>query len=350
MTPTDLLLRLRELDVKIWVEGEKLRYSPEDTVSEDLRAELAAQESDLVGFLRSVMPAAAADGPQKSKIERVSRDQDLVLSFSQQRFWFLSLMGGQGSAYNMTLALRLRGALDTTALGWALDEIVRRHEILRTTFKTVEGEAVQVVAPHESLRLEPIDVSACDDPQAEADRLTQAEFEHAFDLTAGPLIRFTVLRVAGGDHVLLATTHHIIGDRWSYGVLCEELTQLYEARLAGRPSPLDEPPVQYADCAAWQRRWYDEHAETLVGYWKGQLAGAPALDLPTDRPRPPEQTHNGAKCSTLIPKAQVRPPQGAGAAGGLHVLHGDAGGVQGAAGALFGSGRHRRRHAAGQQA
>ncbi|HEU4558161.1 MAG TPA: amino acid adenylation domain-containing protein, partial [Longimicrobium sp.] len=219
-------------------------------------------------------------------------------SYAQERLWFLDRLEPGSSTYNVPVAWRLGGALDSAALERALGEIVRRHEVLRTTFAERDGTPVQVVAPFGGFALAIDDLSrlADADREAEARRRIDQEARLPFDLAAGPLFRATLLRLGGEDHVLLLSMHHIVSDGWSMGVLFRELSALYEAYRERRESPLAELPVQYADYAAWQREQLEgESLNRQLSYWKERLAGAPrVLDLPTDRPRPAVRTHRGA--------------------------------------------------------
>ena len=237
-----------------------------------------------VGAARAI-PRRAGRGPS-------------ALSFAQERLWFLDQLEPGSPAYNLSGAIRLTGRLDAGALKEALGEIVRRHEVLRTTFAEVGGRPAQLVAESAEFRLPLTDLEGGDEAarEAEARRLAAEEARTPFDLSRGPLLRVRLLRLGGREHVLLLTMHHIISDGWSLGVLVRELTALYEAFALGRPSPLEELPIQYADFAVWQREWLTgDVLEEQLSYWKRQLAGAPALlALPTDRERPPVQTYRGA--------------------------------------------------------
>ncbi len=227
------------------------------------------------------------------------------LSFAQQRLWFLDQLAPGSASYNVPLAVRLSGRLDPAALEASLAEILRRHEALRTTFAAPEGRPVQGVHEAKSLALPLRDLAAlpAEGREAEALRHAAGEARRPFDLQRGPLFRAELLRLAPDDHVLLATMHHIVSDGWSIGVLIREIAALYEAFRDGRPSPLPELPIQYADFAVWQRRWLQGEAlEAQIAYWRKQLAGCPeTLDLPSDRPRPAVQTHRGAYRSLALP-------------------------------------------------
>ncbi len=243
-------------------------------------------------------------------VTRVSRDSDLVLSFAQQRLWFLDQLEPGSNAYNMGSAVRLQGALDLAALEQSFREVMRRHESLRTRFGVVNEVPVQVIAEAPEFSLQVLDLStvAEDEREAEARRVAREETQRPFDLCAGPLLRAMVLRLSEQEHVLLCTMHHIISDGWSMGVLIRELTTLYEAYTEGKPSPLPELPIQYADYAHWQREWLQgEVLEQQLSYWKQQLAGVPAvLELPTDYPRPPVQTLSGETYSFRLPPALTK--------------------------------------------
>ncbi|MDQ3917764.1 MAG: condensation domain-containing protein, partial [Acidobacteriota bacterium] len=220
------------------------------------------------------------------------------LSYAQQRLWFLDQLQPGNVSYNVPLGVRLKGRLDVGALDRSLREIVRRHESLRTTFESRDGRPFQRVSPEVRLTLGLTDLAAMPEGErdAEAGRLAEEEARTPFDLEAGPLIRARLLRLGPEEHLALLTMHHIVSDGWSMGVLVREVAALYEAFTQGKESPLPELPIQYADYAAWQREQLSGEAlEEQLSYWKGQLAGAPAvLELPTDRPRPVVQTYVGA--------------------------------------------------------
>ncbi|MBO0798593.1 MAG: amino acid adenylation domain-containing protein, partial [Blastocatellia bacterium] len=239
-------------------------------------------------------------------IERITRDGKLPLSFGQQRLWFLDKLVQGSSFYNISSALRVKGKLDVAAMGASLKEVVRRHEVLRTTFSSLDGQPIQIVSQAMSLTIPVIDLAELSesDRDEEGRRLTIENTSIPFDLEQGPLFRATLLRLAAEDHAFLFTTHHIICDGWSLGVLIQEFATLYKAFTEGKPSPLPELPIQYADFAHWQRQWMEgEVLEKLLSYWKTQLSGAtPVLELPTDRPRPAFQTFRGATQPINLPR------------------------------------------------
>ncbi|WRH90444.1 amino acid adenylation domain-containing protein [Pseudomonas fluorescens] len=254
-------------------------------------AELAAVAECLAGAERSTQPS----------IVPVTRDG--TLSFAQQRLWFLAQMAGGNSAYNIPIALRLRGRLDIDALQAALARIVARHETLRSRFISRDDTAQVTIAPVDSgllLRVEDL----CQQPQAEDTlrRLMAQEASAAFDLQNDPLIRGQLLHLADDHHVLLLTVHHIVADGWSMGVLTRELMALYQAFSQGQPDPLPALTLQYGDYAVWQRRWLSgEVLQRQSDYWQQTLDGAPALlTLPTDRPRPAHQDYAGSNLEVVL--------------------------------------------------
>ncbi|MCP4664371.1 MAG: amino acid adenylation domain-containing protein, partial [bacterium] len=226
------------------------------------------------------------------------------LSFAQQRLWFLDRLEPGSVLYNVPMALRLDGRLDRRVLARALNEIVRRHEVLRTTYEEVDGVPVQVIHPSVELPLPDPELGGLPEPRrrTEADRLTWDDGRRPFDLERDLPLRVTLLRLGEAEHVLVLTMHHIACDRWTIAVLLRELTVLYQAFSAGKASPLPEPTVQYADFAVWQRQWLrGKVLETQLAYWREQLAELPVLELPCDRPRPAVQGLGGARESFLLP-------------------------------------------------
>ncbi|HEX8275251.1 MAG TPA: condensation domain-containing protein [Longimicrobiaceae bacterium] len=276
-----------------------MKLSPEqlETLSPERRALLQKRLAERTGARRATR--AVADVPPRRG------DGPVPLSFAQQRLWSIQRLDPRSPAYNMPAGLRLRGPLDVRALRRALDEIVRRHEALRTVFAAPPGgEAVQTVRPPAPVPLPAVDLSALrpEGRERELSRHARGESLHPFDLERGPLLRSALLRLAPTDHAVLFTLHHIVGDGWSMGVLTREVSALYAAFAAGLPSPLPELPVQYPDYAAWQRehvsgRRLEEQLET----WKRRLAGAPPLlELPTDRPRPAVEQSAGARLTFCL--------------------------------------------------
>src|SRR5215213_1864805 len=233
-------------------------------------------------------------------IQRALRVGDLPLSFAQQRLWFLHQLDPQNTAYNISVGVRLSGQLNVAALERALSEVIRRHEVLRTSFESsIDRQPVQVVREAQPIGLETILINEqLSDAEKEARvyEVLRRETQGPFDLTAGQMLKVRLLRLGPQEHVLLLLLHHIVSDAWSMAVLLKEVAALYPAFAAGQPSPLDELPLQYGDYAVWQREWLSgEVLERELEYWRRQLAGAPAqLELPLDRERPATQTFRGA--------------------------------------------------------
>jgi amino acid adenylation domain-containing protein/thioester reductase-like protein len=252
----------------------------------------------------------AADGAGASlgsPLPRVPRQGNLPLSSSQLRQWFLVQLEPATTAYNLPLVLRLRGALRREPLARSLDEIVARHETLRTTFNAAGGQPAAAVAAALRLPLPLLDLSRLPaaDRRAEARRVGEAAAARVFDLERGPLLETCLVRLEPAEHLLLLDVHHIVFDGWSWGVFTRELAMLYAAFRDGRPSPLPPLAIQYVDYAAWQQQWLTgEQARRQVDYWRSQLAGAAeALRLPTDYPRPAVQSHRGASQQVELPLA-----------------------------------------------
>jgi amino acid adenylation domain-containing protein len=266
--------------------------------------------------------AAPEQGPQASPMLPVSRVQSFPLSFAQRRLWFLDQLEPGNPAYHIPVAVRLEGDLDVAALARSINDIIRRHEALRTVFSVVDGQPIQIIAPALSVELPVIDLRELPEAQrrAETQRLQTEQAIHPFDLTQGPLLRATLLMlpakhtprsygtqhaIRNTRHLFLLTMHHIVSDGWSMTVFGRELSALYRAFSNGKPASLPELPIQYADFAHWQEHWLRGDAlETQLSYWRKQLGGdLTTLNLPTDRPRPAIQTYRGARQSITLSKA-----------------------------------------------
>ena len=262
--------------------------------SPDNRSDPSADRQALLDLLfqeEELGEASAQEIPRRQSTEPPQ------LSFAQQRLWFLDQWEPGSSTYNLSTALRLTGLLNFAALERSLNEILRRHEALRTTFATEDGQPVQVVASPKAFALPVMSLQHLPETEreAEAQRLVKDERSKPFDLIKGPLFRPTLLQLEEEEHILLLTMHHIVSDGWSMGILSRELTVLYAAFSAGHPSPLPELSIQYGDFAKWQREWLQgEVLERHLSYWKMQLEGIPAVsNVPTDRPRPAVQSYRG---------------------------------------------------------
>jgi amino acid adenylation domain-containing protein len=254
---------------------------------------------------------AALDAPA---LVPVSREQSLPLSYSQQGLWFLDQLEPGNPFYNLPTAAELKGPLDVSALRRSLDEVVRRHEILRTVFPMCDeqlrdGQPRQQVLPPAHVPLEEIDLRRVAESGRECElrRRMTVEARKPFDLVQGPLVRATLFRLAADEHVLLLCMHHIVSDGWSMGVLVRETSAMYDSLRRNQPSPLPELAIQYADFAAWQRTHLEgARLDKLLGWWQRRLDGAPrVLDLPTDHPRPATPTFAGALESRVLPTAVV---------------------------------------------
>ncbi|MEW5928181.1 MAG: condensation domain-containing protein, partial [Gemmatimonadota bacterium] len=264
-------------------------------------------EAPTVAGLGERVQAALASGEaaRPLPLRRVLREGEMAPSFGQERLWEVFRSRPGSAAFNLHYALRLGGRLRERALERALDELVRRHEALRTTFRASGGRVVQVIHPAAPVPLPEVDLGGL--PEAAREGAVQAlaaeEAARAFDLERGPLLRAVRVRLGEEDGAVLFTLHHVVSDGWSTGVLVRELSALYEAYGAGREPELPEPEVQYADYAAWQREWLrGEVLEGQLAYWRGRLEGAPRLlALPTDRPRRPGGSDRAAARGLRLP-------------------------------------------------
>lgn len=304
MTTVELLSHLRHCDVNLWVEGERLRYSaPPKALSPDLLKQLAEHKAEIINLLNDVRTDATTASP----IQPVSRAQVLPLSYAQQRLWILDRLNTDGSAYHIPVVLRLQGPLDVEALRRSINEIVARHEALRTIFTDVNGEPRQTILPELEVSIPLVDVTqrAVAERETELERLAAENSHQQFALSRGPLLRAVIVKLGDEEHALCVTLHHIISDGWSSGVLVREFALLYEAFSAGSAPALPPLKVQYADFAVWQREWLEGTVrEQHLAYWRKQLGeGLPVLELPTARPRPVAQTFRGATEVRQLPFA-----------------------------------------------
>jgi amino acid adenylation domain-containing protein len=239
------------------------------------------------------------------------RGPSIPLSFAQERLWFLDQLGLVGAAYNITMSLRLQGSLDEQALEKCFAELLRRHEILRTHFRSKGGDPVQVIDPPSAPEVHRFDLTGiASEARREQmlDERLQLERAHAFDLGRGPLVRFVLVKISDCEHALLIVLHHSICDGWSLGVLNRELSELYRAFKSGEESPLPQLPIQYADYALWQREWLQGAAlDQQLSYWREQLRDAPPhLQLPTDRSRPAIESFRGGTLNFNIGRELTR--------------------------------------------
>jgi amino acid adenylation domain-containing protein len=302
-TIVELVSQLKSLDVQMFVEGDRdtsldeirLRCTaPAGTLTTELRQELADRKAELVAYLHSLQMQPNQTIPT---IQPTAQGTVFPLSFAQQRLWFLYQLTPDSPFYNVPAAIRLTGTLNQAALERSFHEIGRRHAALRTTFKVIDGQPMQVIAPDAKVELAVVNLQsiAVSDRERISQQLSTTEAQRPFNLTTDPLLRVTLLRFDSTTAVLLLTLHHIVADGWSLGVLIQELAGLYTALVAGQTPALPALPIQYADFACWQRNWFQgEILEAQLSYWREQLHDLPVLQLPSDRPRPAAQTYRGA--------------------------------------------------------
>jgi amino acid adenylation domain-containing protein len=278
----------------IWAEDGELAFrGARRALSDPLQNQIAARKTELLALL--------------GKEQKHS-----PLSFAQQTVWFAEQMNPGSPLYNVPWAVRLLGALDLPVLHRALDEIVRRHEIIRAKFTTIQGQPVQVITPHAGLELPLVDLQQRSLSQSEQEeelfKVLRDEAARPFDLRQDLLIRATLVRLGTHGHVLVLVMHHIVSDGWSVGILMRELSQLYDAFLNNQPSPLLPPPIQYADYAVWQREWLKGTSFTeQLSYWEQQLEAAPeGVEWPSDRARVPGQRRRGALATLQLPNRLTR--------------------------------------------
>jgi amino acid adenylation domain-containing protein len=293
----DFLARLKSHGVQFRLEGEALRFKAPQDLPDGLRADMSTRKDEI----RAVLAAATRRTPALEPIRPAPRDGALPLSFAQQRLWFLDQWQPGNPIYNEPAALRIEGELDRAALERSLQAIVRRHEVFRTTYEAVAGEPRQIVHDEAALALAHADLRGAGETALRA--AVDEAVNRPFDLARDLMLRATLMRTAEHEHVLVLVMHHIACDGWSAGVLVREFVALYSAFREDEPSPLEPLPIQYADFALWQRgkAQADRLARELV-WWRGHLAGAPTkIELPTDLPRPAEETFNGDRHVFTIP-------------------------------------------------
>jgi len=304
LNTVEFLSYLRDLDIQVFVDGDRLRCNaPQGALTLELRNKLQERKAEIMSFLRQ---ANVTKSTTDTSLGPISRDATLPLSFAQARLWFLEQLVPGNPFYNVPTAVGLSGQLNFAALEQTFNEIVHRHEALRTTFKMVSGQPVQVIAPSLSVPLSLVDLQQvpAGEREAQVQQLITAESVRPFDLIQGPLLRVQLLVLGKVEHVLLLTMHHIVADGWSIGVLMRELGTLYAAFVSGQPSPLPDLPIQYGDFAHWQRQWLQgEVLKTQLAYWQQQLDDLPTLELPTDRTRPAIQSYRGATQYLELPSS-----------------------------------------------
>ena len=304
-TFTELLSILRQQDVKLWLDGDKLRYrAAKDTLSPELLSQLKSQKAEIVNFLKSIEVNTSNLMPP---LVPVDRSQQIPLSFGQQRLWFVHQFEPNSSANNVPVTIRLTGHLDIDLLEQSIHEIVMRHEALRTSFPIVDGNPVQSIAPDFPKQIPLVDLRGLPEVerQDEARRISAIKSRQPFDLEHGPIARFMLIKFDDRDHLLIRNMHCIVCDGASCDLFHLELVAIYTAFAAGQPSPLAPVTIQYADFSVWQRQWLQgAMLETQVNYWRQKLAGSlSTIKLPFDRPRPPgAQAYLGNSRGKVFPK------------------------------------------------
>lgn len=290
-----LLARARQLGIQLWAECGELKFrAPKGVMTAELRTEIGARRVEIMAFLQQ--PHAPEARPSHA-LALVPRTRPLPVSFVQARWWTGDQLAPGHSVHNLALTLEIAGALDVNVLHRALGELTARHEALRTTLATREGQPVQHIQPPRTVELPVVDLETTPPAQraVESARQACALAQQPFSLEAGPLFRASLIKTAPTHHLLLLNLHPIIADAWSLALLVRELGALYRALAQGQRSPLALLPVQFADLASWQRNHFQGDALTaLVDFWEEQLRGSHPLDLPTDRPRPTKQGLAGA--------------------------------------------------------
>ena len=302
VSSSELLGDLEVRGVRLYLAGGELRaLAPKDVLTQELKLLIKQSREEIIDILKE--KETLAELTKAPQITPADRTQRLPLSFAQQRLWFLGQLDPESVEYNMPMPIWFDGELDTDALRAALDAIVERHEVLRTRLvEDEDGVAYQVIDPARPVQVPLVDVSGEADPSAAARALIEADGATPFDLSAGPLLRAQLLKVSDELHALALCVHHVAFDGWSAGIFRRELGALYEAFKAGRAPALPPLPVQYADFAVWQRDWLSgEVLEEQLSYWRERLGGAPVLELPADRPRPPVRSTEGASIEFTVP-------------------------------------------------
>ncbi|ACB52418.1 peptide synthetase [Crocosphaera subtropica ATCC 51142] len=257
--------------------------------------------------IRSLSNAIDGEGKQEIlSFQKIDRHGELPLSFAQQRQWFLSQLEPDSPFYNIPGAVRLTGKLNISLLQESLNEVVGRHEVLRSCIKTVDGKPQLIISPTITLNLPIIDLRDTPNSEEAAKKLAVKEAKQPFKLAQTPLLRVKLFQLAEQDYILLLVLHHSVADAWSVGIFIQEVAALYQAFSQQKPSPLPELPIQYLDFAAWQREWLQgETLDTQLAYWRTQLNNAPTLlKIPSDRPRPPVQTFHGKTLTFQLSQQQ----------------------------------------------
>jgi len=302
MSIASLITRLHALGVRLHLEhGELSVKAPKGVLTSELLQELKTEKAEIIEFLRA---AGGSGKASTARIERAREGSIRVPSFAQQRLWFLDQLDPGTSVYNIPFVLRLRGALNVVALEAAFNDLIARHEALRSRFDASQSEdPLLLVDAALQLSIDRIELPAASN--SDIQEKLEALNTRGFDLATGPLIRMHLLTVSDDDHVLMLMMHHIISDAWSLNIISQELIACYQARCEGTVATLPELPLQFSDYSWWQRQWLtDTELKTQLDFWRKTLAGAPeVLELPADRTRPARPTNRGGRVQQRFPKA-----------------------------------------------
>lgn len=292
----DFLSYLKQLDIKLWVDGEQLRCdAPKAVLTPNILTELQERKTEIIQYLCQVNLSPSSTF---KSIQPISRDGELPLSFGQQRLWFIDKLEGESATYNEFFALKIDGHLDIDCLKQSFTEIIQRHEVLRTNFLVNNQSPVQVISSSLTIDVPVVDLQTQEEYEQSAliQKIIDEEQKRPFDLSHDTLLRVKLLQLEQSSYVMLLAMHHIVCDGWSMEIFISEFSAIYEAFSQGKPSPLPPLSLQYADYASWQRQILNSDELTnQLEYWLKQLAGAPPLlEIPTDVPRPSKQTFEGA--------------------------------------------------------
>ncbi len=304
MTDFDFLLKLRNSGIVLRSEGDRLICNaPKGALTPELRSMLKEQKDEILELIRQ---AEKTSSPPVPPITKTSFNGRAPMSFGQQRLWFLEQLQPGNSAYNMSWALRIRGGLQAEALEKSLNEVVKRHDVLRTTFAFEDGRPVQVIAPSLWVPIAHVGFETPSFPNGEDDglaRILQEEARRPFDFNEGPLLRASLFRIDARQFVFFFAIHHMLFDGWSFDILMTELFSFYAAFASGHEFSPPALPVQYADYAHWQQTVLpQEHLAGQLAYWKEKLAGVAPATLALDYPRPALQSFEGVQETMALPQ------------------------------------------------
>ncbi|MCJ8270425.1 MAG: condensation domain-containing protein, partial [Psychrosphaera sp.] len=293
----NIIQQAQDLNIRLYIKNDQLAFTvAKGGFPPELKALVGRNKDQIIEYLLNQKTVS------KPTISVVSRDDDLPLSYAQQRLWFIDHMDGSSAQYNMPAAMSVHGEFSVDAAEQAFARIVLRHESLRTTFAKKRDEVVQCINPNPQFSLARYDLRhlSGDEQQAKVEQLINADARKPFDLSADLMLRAGYIDLADNgkkaekNGVLLFNMHHIASDGWSIGVVVKEFNQQYRAALEGKPDPLPALEVQYADYAIWQRDWLEQEMDKQMDYWRAQLADLPQVhSLPIDFVRPLHQTFNG---------------------------------------------------------